>query len=179
MALTATVYQLEVELADADRGVYETLSIRAALHPSESADFLATRLLAYCLEYTEGIAFSRGLSDGDEPAILIRDAGGQIQSWIEVGNPDAARLHKASKAVGRVLVYSVKEPRALLRQLAGERIHRGQEIPIYSFDRSLVDGLTARLDRRTVLQMTVSGGQIYLTVGGQSWSGGVREDRIG
>lgn len=179
MALTATVYQLEVELADADRGVYEALPIRAACHPSESADFLATRLLAYCLEYEEGIGFSRGVSEGDEPAISVRDPGGRIRTWIEVGAPDAARLHKASKAAERVKVYAVKEPRTLLRQLAGERIHRAEEIPIYAFDRELIDGLTARLDRRTVMQMTVSGGQIYLTVGGDSWSGGVREERLG
>lgn len=179
MALTSTMYQLAVELADADRGVYETLAIRAALHPSESAEFLATRLLAYCLEYEEGIGFSRGVSDGDEPAIVVRDPGGRISAWIEVGAPDAARLHKASKATERVAVYAVKEPRVLLRQWAGERIHRAAEIPIYSFDRELIDGLVARLDRRTEIQMTVSGRQIYLTVEGASWSGGVREERIG
>lgn len=179
MALTSTMYQLAVELADADRGVYETLAIRAALHPSESAEFLATRLLAYCLEYEDGIGFSRGISDGDEPALSVRDPGGRIRAWIEVGAPDAARLHRAAKAAERVAVYAVREPRTLLRQWVGERIHRAEEIPLYSFDRDLTDGLVARLDRRTEVQMTVSGRQVYLTVGGDSWSGAVREDRIG
>ncbi len=179
MALTATVYQIGVELADADRGVYETLALRAALHPSESLEFLATRLLAYCLEYEEGIGFSGGgVSEGDEPAIAVRDPGGRIRAWIEVGWPDAARLHRAAKAADRVAVYSVKEPRALLRQLEGERIHRAAEIPIYAFDRELIDGLVARLDRRTQLQMTVSGREIYLTAEGASWSGVVREARL-
>jgi len=180
MALTATVYQLGVELSDTDRGVYETLALRAACHPSESADFLATRLLAYCLEYEEGIGFSGGgVSEGDEPAIAVRDPAGRIRAWIEVGWPDAARLHKAAKAAERVAVYSVKEARGLLRQLEGQRIHRAEEIPIYSFDRELVDGLTARLDRRTQMQMTVSSREIYLTAGGESWSGSVREQRLG
>jgi uncharacterized protein YaeQ len=85
MALGATVYVFEVSLADADRGVYETLTIRAARHPSETPEFLVTRMLAYCLEYTEGIAFSRGLSDPDEPAITVRDLTGALQSWIEIG----------------------------------------------------------------------------------------------
>jgi uncharacterized protein YaeQ len=85
MALGATVYVFEVSLADADRGVHETLTVRAARHPSETPEFLVTRVLAYCLEYTEGIAFSRGLSDPDEPAITVRDLTGALQSWIEIG----------------------------------------------------------------------------------------------
>ena len=99
------MYVFEVRLADADRGVYETLTIRAARHPSETAEYLVTRLLAYCLEYTEGIAFSKGLSDPDEPAISVRDLTGALQAWIEVGAPDAARLHKAAKAAPNVALY--------------------------------------------------------------------------
>ena len=103
MALTATVYIFDIELSDADRGVYETLSLRVARHPSETEEYLAVRVLAYCLEHTEGIAFSQGgLSDADEPALSVRDLTGAMQSWIDVGVPDAARLHKASKATRRV-----------------------------------------------------------------------------
>ncbi|HLS85346.1 MAG TPA: YaeQ family protein, partial [Burkholderiales bacterium] len=77
MALTATLHQFTVALSDVDRGVYETLAIKAARHPSESAEYLWTRVLAYCLEYADGIAFSRGgLSDPDEPAVLVRDLTG-------------------------------------------------------------------------------------------------------
>jgi hypothetical protein len=99
MALGATVYVFEIRLADADRNVYETLSLRVARHPSESEEYLLTRVLAYCLEFTEGIAFSSGgLSNPDEPALAIRDLTGALQSWIEIGAPEATRLHKASKA---------------------------------------------------------------------------------
>src|SRR5712691_4454087 len=98
MALTATIYNVEIDLADADRGVYESLALRVARHPSESEEYLVTRVLAYALEFTEGIAFSGGgLSDPDEPAITIRDLTGRIKVWIEIGSPEAARLHKASK----------------------------------------------------------------------------------
>ena len=62
MALSATVHTFEIELADVDRGVYESLSLKVARHPSETEDFLLTRVLAYCLEYADGIAFSRGLA---------------------------------------------------------------------------------------------------------------------
>src|ERR1700733_15724227 len=108
MALSATIYVFGIELADSDRNVYESLELRLARHPSETADYLLTRVLAYCLEYTEGIAFSRGLSEPDEPAIAVRDLTGALRSWIEVGSPDAARLHKASKSAPRVVVYTHK-----------------------------------------------------------------------
>src|SRR5882762_8474744 len=98
MALTATIHNFEIELADSDRNRYESLALRVARHPSESEEYLVTRVLAYALEFTEGIAFSRGLSEPDEPAISVRDLTGVLRAWIEIGTPDAARLHKASKA---------------------------------------------------------------------------------
>src|SRR4249920_1720336 len=101
MALGATLYTIDIDLADGDRGVYESLALRVARHPSESEDYLVTRVLAYALEFAAGIEFSAGLSDPDEPAISVRDLTGRIRSWIEVGTPDAARLHKASKASPR------------------------------------------------------------------------------
>jgi uncharacterized protein YaeQ len=179
MALTSTIYNFDVELADSDRGVYETLAVRAALHPSETEEYLWTRVLAYCLEYEEGIAFSKGLSDGDEPALWIRDPAGRVKLWIEVGTPDAARLHKAAKAADRVAVYTHKEPRSLLRRLEGERIHRAEEIPIRAVDRQLLADLVAVLDRRMKLQLSVTGGHLYLDIAGRSLSGAVTEHRIG
>jgi len=102
VALNATLYNFEVDLSDTDRHVYETLSIRVARHPSESEEYLVARLLAYLLEYADGIEFSRGVSDADEPAIVIRDLTGTLTTWVDIGTPDAARLHKASKAARRV-----------------------------------------------------------------------------
>ncbi len=178
MALTSTIYNFDVELADVDRGVYETLAIRAALHPSETEEFLLTRLLAYCLEYEEGIAFSKGLSDGDEPALWVREPDGRIKAWIEIGAPDAARLHKAAKTADRVAVYTQKDPASLLRRLEGERIHRAGEIPIYGIDRRLLADLGSLLDRRMAIHLSVTGRQLYLDVGGKSLTGEVTEHRI-
>lgn len=178
MALTSTIYNFDVELADVDRGVYETLAIRAALHPSETEDYLLTRLLAYCLEYEEGIAFSKGLSDGDEPALWVREPDGRVKLWIEVGAPDAARLHKAAKTADRVAVYTQKDPASLLRRLEGERIHRAGEIPIYGIDRRLLAGLGGLLDRRMAIHLSVTGRQLYLDVAGKSLTGEVTEHRI-
>lgn len=156
MALTATIYNLKIDLADHDRGVFESLALRVAQHPSESDEYLVTRVLAYALEYAEGIAFSRGVSDPEEPTISVRDLTGALRSWVEIGNPEPARLHKAAKASPRVVVYTHKDPRQLLDRLAGERIHRAGEIEIWAVDRPFVAQFVARLDRRMSFGLSVS-----------------------
>src|SRR3954469_13236465 len=173
MALGATIYHFTIRLSDVDRGVYETLELKAAKHPSESDDYLVTRVLAYCLEYAEGIAFSRGLSDPEEPAIAVRDLTGALRAWIEIGLPDAARLHKAAKAAPRVAVYPHKEPAQLLHSLQGERIHRAEALELYSLGRELVASLVKRLARRNDLDLSVADRHLYVTMGGETLSGEV------
>jgi uncharacterized protein YaeQ len=172
MALGATIHHFAVRLSDADRSVYETLDFKAARHPSETAEALVARVLAYCLEYTEGIAFSRGLSEPDEPALVVRDLTGVLQSWIEVGVPDAARLHKAGKAAPRVAVYTAR-PDRLRQQLAGERIHRAEALELHAIDRGLLDALAARLARRMSFDLAVSGGHVFLSLEGETLEGPV------
>jgi uncharacterized protein YaeQ len=178
MALGATMYVFEVRLADADRGVYETLTLRVARHPSETAGYLVTRLFAYCLEYAEGIAFSKGLSDPDEPAISVRDLTGALQTWIEIGAPDAARLHKAAKAAPNVAVYLHRDPEQLLAKLAGERIHRADAVRICAMDQELLANFVTRLDRRMNFDLAIADRTIYLTHGDATLTGKVDERRI-
>jgi len=173
MALGATIYNFDVELADTDRQVYESLALRVARHPSESEEHLVARLLAYLLEHAEGIAFSRGVSDPDEPAIAVRDPTGAITTWIDIGTPDAARLHKASKAAARVAVYTHKDPGQFLRQLAGERIHRAEALELYAIDRALVAALVARLDRRVAFSLSVHDRELFLSIGADNLTGAV------
>lgn len=168
---TATVYSFDIQLSDVDRGVYETLAVRAARQPSETAEYLLTRVLAYCLEYAEGLAFTAGLAEPDEPALAVRDLTGALQTWIDIGAPDAARLHKASKAAARVVVYTHKDPAALMRQLGEARIHRAEALEIYAIDRALLAALSERLERRMVLELAVSDRHLYVTVGGTTLSG--------
>ena len=165
MALTATIYNIDIDLADADRQVYETLALRVARHPSESEAYLLTRVLAYALEYREGIAFSRGLSQPDEPAISVRDLTGALRVWVEVGTPDAERLHRAAKAADRVVVYTHKDPAQFVRQLAGERIHRIEALELYSIDRSLITALAERLDRRMAFGLSITDRDLYISIG--------------
>jgi uncharacterized protein YaeQ len=171
VALSSTVYNFDVQLSDVDRNVYETLAIRAARHPSETEEYLITRVLAYCLEYTEGITFSKGLAEPDEPAVVVRDLTGALRVWIEVGSPDADRLHKASKASPRTVVYTHKDPAQLVRQLSGARIHKAESIDIRGFERGLIDALVARLDRRNAFEVAVTEGHLYITANGETLDG--------
>jgi uncharacterized protein YaeQ len=174
MALSSTIYTLDIGLADADRQVFEPLALRVARHPSETEEHLWARVLAYCLEYADGIAFGRGLSDPDEPAIAVRDLTGALQVWIDIGMPDAARLHKAAKAAPRVAVYTHRDPAQLLRTLDGERIPRADALEIYAFDRALIADLVARTRRRLALDLSVSGGHLFLSLGAETLSGEVQ-----
>lgn len=171
MTLSSTIYTFDVAVSNIDRGVYEALSVKSARHPSETEEYFATRVLAYCLEYAEGIAFSKGLAEPDEPAISVRDLTGALQSWIEIGAPDAARLHRASKASPRVAVYTHKDTRALLRGYEGQRIHRAEFIELYAPDRAVLAALVERLDRRVDFALTVTDGQLFLDIAGHTVSG--------
>ena len=179
MALTATVYNIEIDLVDHDRGVFESLAIRAARHPSESAEYFVTRLLAYALEYAEGIEFSKGgVSDPEDPPIAVRDLTGALKAWIEIGNPDAARLHKASKTSPRVAVYTHKDPAQLVARLDGERIHRGEDVELWAVDRALVSALTARLDRRMSFSLSVSEREVTVSFADATLTGTIVRHRL-
>jgi uncharacterized protein YaeQ len=174
VALTATIYNADIDLTDHDRGVYETLALRIARHPSESDEYLVTRLLAYLLEYTDGIAFSTaGLSAPDEPALAVRDLTGRLRSWIDIGWPDAARLHKAAKASPHVVVYPHKDPGQWLKRLEGERIHRSAEIGVRAIDLALIDALVHRLDRRLAFGLAVSDGEMFVSLAADTLVGRV------
>lgn len=178
MALSATIYNFTIGLSDVDRAVYETLALKVARHPSESAEHLVTRVLAYCLEYAEGIAFSRGISDPDEPALSVRDLTGVLKVWIDIGSPVAARLHKAGKSAPRVAVYTHKDPAQLLRQLQGEKIHRPEALELYAFDRELIAGLLRLLERRMKFDLSVTDRHLFLSIGDITLSGAVERFRI-
>jgi len=173
MALTATIYTMDVELADTDRGVYESLSLRVARHPSESEEYLVARVIAYLMEYTEGIAFAGDVSSPDEPAITVRDLTGGLTAWIEIGAPTAERLHKATKAAGRVAVYIHRDPTQFLKQLAGKKIHKAGALELYAIDRTLVAALVARLARRMAFSVSIGEREIYLSIGSDNLAGRV------
>jgi uncharacterized protein YaeQ len=179
MALGSTMFVFTVELADSDRGVYETLEIRVAQHPSETPDYLWARVLAYCLEYCEGIAFSKGLADRDEPTLYARDLTGALTLWVEIGTPAPERVHQASKAAPRTVIYCHKDAALLAAKLAEAEIYRKEAVELYAFDRGFLQQLVKLLDRRLKLALTVAERHLYLTLGDETFSTTVERLALG
>ncbi len=179
MAHTATVYNLDTELADIDRGVYHTLAVRMARQPSETAEYMLARFLAYCLEFAEGIAFTEGVAaGGDEPAVLIRDLTGRVTTWIEVGMPSAERVHKGSKRSDRVAIYTHRAVGQVLAQLRSQNIHRAADIPVYEFGPGFVEEVAASIGRRAKVSVSVTERQLYLDVDGRTFTAAISEHRL-
>lgn len=168
MALGSTVHTLAIALSDVDRGVYTTLDLRVAQHPSESTEYLVARVLAYALEHEEGIAFSQGLGSADQPAVWVHDPTGRLLAWIEVGTPDPERVHKASKASERVVVYCHKDVPQYLRTIGGKRVHAPERVTIVALPRPLVGWLASRVERRTALALSITEGELFVECGGDT-----------
>jgi uncharacterized protein YaeQ len=147
MALTATIYNLRIDLA----------------------------VFAYCLEYRDGIELTQGVAAGDEPAVLIRDLTGRITAWIEVGMPDAHRLHRGLKLAGRAAVYTHRDVQKLLAQLSAANIDRLSTVPVYEFDRAFVDEIAALLDRRCDLSISVTERELYLEIRSRTFTATIAE----
>jgi uncharacterized protein YaeQ len=158
--------------------LWQYTAIRLAQHPSESDEYLIGRLLAYLLEYAEGITMSRGVSEPEEPTISVRDLTGRITSWIEIGTPDAGRLHKASKIARRVAVYCHKDPTQWLKQLDAAAIHRSTELELYAIDRALIAELVARLDRRMAFSVSINDRELFVSIGDVNLTGRVERLRL-
>ncbi|HET9942001.1 MAG TPA: YaeQ family protein [Terriglobia bacterium] len=178
MAQTATIYNLNIDLSDVDRAVYEKLSLRVARHPSETLEYMLMRVFAYCLEYGDGILLTEGVAAGDEPAVLCRDLTGRITAWIEVGMPDAERLHRGNKLAGRAAVYTHRDAARLLAQLSDTHVHRIEDIPVYEFDRGLVAEVATLLDRRSDLTITITERELYLEIAGRTFTMSIVEHRV-
>jgi len=179
LAPNATIYHFKLTLSDVDRGVYETLDLRLARHPSESVRYLVTRLFAYALSYEEGIAFSKGgVSSTDEPPVLVRDPTGNLLVWIEIGSPSALRLHKARKAARRVALFTAADIADLRAEARAGTIHHAEDIEVWQLDETFLDGVGERLDRTLPLELVHTEGRLYLTLRGEVLEGSIERTRL-
>ncbi len=178
MALNATIYNFNITLSDMDRSVYENFALRVAQHPTETPEYMLTRVLAYCLEYCDGIALAKALEDASEPAVWARDPTGALTLWVEVGMPDAEKLHRASKAAPRVAIYTHRDPDMLRRNLAGKSIHRAESIPLFALERAFLASLVVLLDRRMTLDVSVTEGHLYINTANATLETQLREQSI-
>ncbi len=175
MARSATILRFNIDISDVDANVYESVSLRVAQHPSESDAYCVCRVIAYCLHLGDGIDWSKaGLCDADEPALKAESLTGDMQLWIDIGSPSAERLHKASKRVPRVVVYTHKRPELLVAKLTNQRIHRANELELYSLDATMVERLAQQLERNNQWSLFRQDDQLLITLGSESFSSAVR-----
>jgi uncharacterized protein YaeQ len=172
MALTATMYHFQITLSDVDRGVYEALDLRVARHPSETMRYLVTRTLAYCLSWEDGIAFSKGgLSSAEEAPLSVRDRTGVLLAWIDIGQPSAERLHKASKAAARVALFTHVALPLLLKEASARPIHRVEQIEVWRFESEFLDALANTLTKNEKFELVRTDGQLYVTLSSGALNG--------
>jgi uncharacterized protein YaeQ len=169
MAMPSTLFRIQVELSDIDQGIYKSLDLRLAMHPSEAPPYLLTRLLAYAFNEREFLEMvPEGLSDPEAPAVRAVTPGGDILLWIEIGNPSARKLHKAAKAARQVLVYTYKDPEPLLKDIRENKVFHAESIGIFSLDAKFLQALAGKLERKNAWGVMLHDG--VLTVSGGDWS---------
>lgn len=180
MALTSTTFHVTIAFSDVDRGIYETLDLRIARHPSESGRYMMARVIAYCLCFEEGIAFARGgLSAADEPALTVRDLRGDLQVAIEIGTPTAERLHRVSKSAPRTVVVTQNDVAQLKRAVAKKDVYKVEQIEVYALDPKFLDAIEAATERTSRWELVLTEGQLYVTIGDQSFSSAVERHSLG
>ena len=168
MALKPTIYKAQIELADSDRNCFESLSLTLARHPSETLERMVARLLAYCLLCTRGLEFTKGISTADEPDLWVHSDHGDIEHWIEVGQPEQPRLRKACGRARQVSVYAFAKSVPTWWKLNGADIGALPRLQVWQFDWDEIQAAAALLDRTVQLNVSIVGGIIYLDNGSAS-----------
>ena len=106
MALKATVFKVDLQIADMDRNYYQTHALTVARHASETDERMMVRLLAFAMYANDALAFGKGIAADDEPTLWEKDLTGTIEQWIEVGQPDEREIRKASGRARRVIILT-------------------------------------------------------------------------
>ena len=166
MALKATIFRAELQIADTDRNYYRDHALTLARHPSETDERMMLRLLAFALNAHELLAFGNGLSSEDEPDLWRKDLTGAIELWIEVGLPDEKSVRRACGRAAQVCIYSYGGPRAQLwwNQVGG-RLERAGNLAVVDVAAESSRALAALAQRNMRLQCTIQEGQALLTDG--------------
>jgi uncharacterized protein YaeQ len=164
MAQPPTIYRATIRLADIDRNHYEQLQFTVAQHPSETAERLTVRLLAYALCHEDGLAFTRGIGAGDEPDLWRKGADGRVSLWVEVGLPDPERLLRAARHAEKVILFACGNNRWRWEKAHLPRLSAADNLTVYSFEQDFLQQIVGRLQRGIDWSLTVTEGMLYLTV---------------
>ena len=168
MALKATIYKADLQIADMDRHYYQDHSLTIARHPSETDERVMIRLLAFALHADPQLAYGKDLFDVEEPALWLKDLTGAIDTWIEVGQPDERRLMKASGRAEHVIVYCYSATSHIWFKGLASKIERAGNISIIHVAPESAAQLEALAQRTMGLQCTIQDGQVWLTDGART-----------
>jgi uncharacterized protein YaeQ len=163
MALKATIFKADIQIADMDRHYYQDHVLTIARHPSETDERMMVRVLAFILNAHEALVFGKGLSADDEPDIWQKDLTGAIQLWIEVGQPDEKRIMKACGRAQKVIIYSYSSNSSIWWNQISNRVERARNLTVINLDTAISQALARLAQRNMQLQCTIQDGQIWLT----------------
>lgn len=178
MALPSTIYRVNIQLSDVDRGVYEPLQATVARHPSETEERLVARLLAYALFFEPELAFTKGISAVDEPDLWLKGPDGRVLLWVEVGMPEADRLIKAGRHTERVALVACGKTFYNWEQQHLPRLEGVSNLMVISFDQDFIKSLVAKLDRSINWDVTITDGNLYINIGNETFET-VLQERVG
>lgn len=166
MAQKATIFKADLSIADMDRHYYANHALTLALHPSETHARLMLRLVAFALNASEHLSFTRGLSAEDEPDIWQKSLSDEIDLWIELGLPDERRLRKAAGRAKQVLVYAYgSRGLDVWWEKAAKEFNRIENLRVLALDDTTMNALEAMIERTMQLSCTVQDGDIWLSNG--------------
>ena len=161
MAIKPTIYKLKISLSDLNRNYYDTLNLTLAQHPSETVERMMVRVLAYCINAEERLAFAKGLNSDDEPDIWAKTLDEQISLWIDVGEPSLERIKKASRQTDALKIYCFNSKADVWWTQAQEKISRMNAL-IFQFQWQEIQALAAMVQRTMELSVTITGNSAYV-----------------
>jgi len=163
MALRATIYKADLQIADMDRHYYADHALTLARHPSETDERMMVRVLVYALAAEEGIAFTRGLSEVSEPEIWVKDLTGEIRLWIDLGQPDETRIRKACSRADQVWVVCYGSACDVWWKQIADKLGRHDNLTVFQVPAETSRELAALATRSMRLQCMVQDGEITLS----------------
>lgn len=168
MALKATIFKADIQIADMDRHYYGNHLLTIARHPSETDERMMVRVLAFAIHAHEALSFGKGLSADDEPDLWQKDLTGAVELWIDVGQPDERRILKACGRAERVVIYTYGSSSNIWWDQLGSRLDRAKKLSVMNIPSAISLALAALAQRTMQLQCTIQDGQIWLTAGEKS-----------
>jgi uncharacterized protein YaeQ len=168
MALKATIYKADLQIADMDRHYYADHALTIARHPSETDERMMARVLAYALNAQEGIAFTKGLFDVDEPEVWVKNLAGEITLWIDLGQPDDARIRRACSRADQVVVLCYSSSCEVWWKQIASKLTRLGNLTVLQLPAETSQALAALAERSMRLQCMVQDGEIWINSDTQS-----------